>query len=130
MKHFLLSTLLAGSLLTGHTQRLQTWLEQLAALQSLQQTIHEGYQLVESGLNTIGDLKTAEYQLHSDYYHSLKMVNPKLLTYAQNTFGNGADDGLRNSTAAIYPGSYRTAGHRRAKIKYYAIDAERDPAGL
>jgi hypothetical protein len=43
----------------------------------------KGYSVVRNGLNFIGDLKKGEVNLHSDYFTSLKNVNPKIKKYVK-----------------------------------------------
>ena len=77
MKRFLFSgALCAGCGLACHAQGLSTWIEQLTALQALEQTVKQGYATVTHGLQNIGDIRTDEYQLHQVYYGSLETVNP------------------------------------------------------
>ena len=61
-----------------HAQGVTTWVEQLAALRTLEQTVQQGYSTVKNGLTNIGDLRYDEYQLLSDYYGSLATVNPAI----------------------------------------------------
>ena|SRR6185312_4212715 len=77
--------LLAGMLCVcrpcgSHAQGVTAWIEQLAALRTLEQTVQQGYSTVKSGLTNIGNIRYDEYQLHSQYYSSLATVNPVLLT--------------------------------------------------
>ena len=67
---------MGGWAVVGHSQGLGVWIEQLAALRCLEQTVKTGYQTVTKGLQTIGDIQGDEYQLHSTYYTSLGTVNP------------------------------------------------------
>lgn len=80
MKRLLISgALCAGWALNAHTQGLSTWIEQLAALQTLEQTVKQGYAAVTNGLQTIGNIRADEYQLHQAYYGSLATVNPAVV---------------------------------------------------
>jgi hypothetical protein len=77
MKRILiLGALLGGWAVVGHAQGLGVWIEQLAALRSLEQTTQTCYQTVKNGLQTIGGIQGDEYQLHSTFYASLATVNP------------------------------------------------------
>ena len=78
MKRILISgALCAGWGLTCHAQQgLSTWLEELAALRTLEQTVKQGYTTVTTGLQDIGDIREDEYRLHQAYYGSLETVNP------------------------------------------------------
>lgn len=73
---FFLGALIGGWALCGHTQGLSTWIEQLAALRTIERTVQSGYRIATNGLQTIGDFQRDEYQLHSTYYGSLATVNP------------------------------------------------------
>lgn len=56
---------------------------QIAALQVYIDYAQKGYKVVKKGVNLIGDLKQGEVRLHSDYFTSLKKVNPKVKHYAR-----------------------------------------------
>ena len=71
-----LIALLGGWATVGHAQGLGVWIEQLAALRTLEQTVQTGYRTATKGLQTIGDIQGDEHQLHSTYYASLGTVNP------------------------------------------------------
>ncbi|HLZ86411.1 MAG TPA: hypothetical protein VKQ52_04175 [Puia sp.] len=73
---FLISALLGGLAFRGHAQPLTEWIGQLAALQTLQQTVEQGYATVAGGLQTIGDLRYGEYRLHAGWFGSLDTVKP------------------------------------------------------
>lgn len=60
-------------------------LQQIAALQVYIGYAQKGYSAVKKGLNTIGDLKRGEFNLHTDYLNSLKAVNPKIKKYTRVT---------------------------------------------
>lgn len=77
--------LLAGMLYAcwprvSHAQGVTTWIEQLAALRTLEQTVEQGYSTVKNGLTHIGDIRYEEYRLHGQYYGSLAVVNPVVAT--------------------------------------------------
>lgn len=58
-------------------------LQQIAALQVYIGYLQKGYSIAKKGLNLIGDLKKGELDLHSDYFTSLKAVNPKIYNSAK-----------------------------------------------
>ena len=79
MKRLLLAGALCGRGAWGcHAQGVATWVEQLAALWTLEKTVQQGYTTVKDGLTHIGDIRYDEYQLHSQYYGSLSTVNPAI----------------------------------------------------
>ena len=86
-KIFLL--VLFTALITGnlHAQAKQQRmvLEQIAGLKVYIGYAQKGYSAVKKGLNTIGDFKRGEFNLHTDYLNSLKVVNPKIKKYARVT---------------------------------------------
>lgn len=66
--------------------------EQIAALKVYLEYLKKGYQVVDKGLNTIGDIKDGTFNLDKDYFNSLKQVSPvvrnspkvnEVLTYQQ-----------------------------------------------
>lgn len=83
------SLLFFAALTTGnlHAQAKQqrVLLQQIAALQVYIGYAQKGYSAVKKGLNTIGDFKRGEFNLHTDYLNSLKVVNPKIKKYARVT---------------------------------------------
>lgn len=79
MKKIILFGALLGGARSSPAQDVTTWLEQLAALNTLQHTVEQGYQSVTTGLQTIGDIKNDEYQLHEAYYGSQATVSPVVI---------------------------------------------------
>ncbi len=57
--------------------------QQIAALQIYLKDAEKGYQIVEDGLHTIGDIKNGEFNLHSIFFNSLKTVSPKVKNMAE-----------------------------------------------
>jgi len=86
MKKLLFSILLTGCI-TGHLQaqakQTKVLLQQIAALKVYIDYAQQGYSVARKGLKAIGDFKDGEYGLHSIYFTSLKMVNPKVKNYAR-----------------------------------------------
>lgn len=68
-----------------HAQSSQrkTLLQQIAALEIYIDYAQKGYSTVRKGLNAVGGFKKGELNLHSDYFTSLKIVNPKIKRYAR-----------------------------------------------
>lgn len=58
-------------------------LQQIAALQIYIGYVQKGYQIAKEGLTTIGGFTRGEFNLHSDYFNSLKMVNPAIRKYGK-----------------------------------------------
>lgn len=61
----------------------QYLIQQIAALQVYIGYMQKGYSIAKEGLNTIGELKRGELNLHNGYFNSLKNVNPKIKQYAK-----------------------------------------------
>ncbi len=57
--------------------------EQIIALQVYIGYVKKGYSIAKEGLKVIGNLKLGELNLHTDYFNSLKSVNPKIKQYAK-----------------------------------------------
>lgn len=58
-------------------------LQQIATLQVYIGYVQKGYSIARQGLNTISDIKHGEFNLHRDYFNSLKTVNPKIKNYSK-----------------------------------------------
>lgn len=73
---FLISALCGALALRGHAQPITAWIEQVAALQTLQFTVQQGYATVTGGLQIIGDIRYTEFRLHDSYFSSLDSIKP------------------------------------------------------
>ncbi len=58
-------------------------LKQIAGLQLYIGYVQKGYSIAKQGLNTISDIKHGEFNLHKQYFNSLKEVNPKIKNYSK-----------------------------------------------
>lgn len=58
-------------------------LQQIAALQVYIGYVQKGYSIASQGLSAISDIKNGEFNLHKDYFNSLKSVNPKIKSYSK-----------------------------------------------
>lgn len=86
MRKIVLFLLFAGFLngnIYGQAKQAEVLLKQIAALQIYIGYAQKGYSVAKKGLNTIGDFKRGEFNLHTDYFNSLKTVNPKIKKYAR-----------------------------------------------
>ena len=86
MKKIVLFLLFAGFLngnIYGQAKQREALLKQIASLQIYIGYAQKGYSVAKNGLNTIGDFKRGEFNLHTDYFNSLKKVNPKIKKYAR-----------------------------------------------
>lgn len=57
--------------------------QQIAALQAYAMFAEKGYSIAKTGLNAIGNIKKGDFTLHSDYFSSLKKVNPNVKAYSK-----------------------------------------------
>ena len=73
----LLAGFLNGNICAQAKQR-EALLKQIAALQVYSGYIQKGYSIAKKGLNTIGEFKKGELKLHTDYFTSLRKINPKI----------------------------------------------------
>lgn len=78
-----LFTALTTGNLQAQAKQQRMLLEQIAALQVYIGYAQKGYSAVKKGLTAIGDFKRGEFNLHTDYLNSLKVVNPKIKKYAR-----------------------------------------------
>ena len=53
-------------------------IKQIALLQLYLGYVKKGYEIVNYGLTTIGNIKEGDFNLHRDYFSSLKDVNPQI----------------------------------------------------
>lgn len=58
-------------------------IQQIAALQVYIGYAKKGYKIAKEGLNTIGGFTRGEFNLHTDYFNSLKSVNPEVRRYVK-----------------------------------------------
>lgn len=80
---FLLFTGFLNGNIYAQAKQAEILLKQIAALQIYIGYAQKGYSVAKKGLNTIGDFKRGEFNLHTDYFNSLKTVNPKIKKHAR-----------------------------------------------
>lgn len=89
---FLLATLAVIS--NVHSQTAEEWtqqkktqrkylLQQIAALQVYIGYAKKGYDIASKGINTVRNIKKGDFNLHRDFFSSLKNVNPKISRYVK-----------------------------------------------
>lgn len=94
MKKLIILILLAGLVNGLQAQTFSEWfrqrktqkkylIQQIAALQVYLGYVNKGYSILQNGLTTISNLKNGELNLHSNYFNSLKNVNPEIKSYAK-----------------------------------------------
>lgn len=59
-------------------EMLKKTIQQIVLLTTYGQYVKQGYRIMDGGLHTIQGIKNGELNLHRDYIHSLKAVNPKI----------------------------------------------------
>ena len=85
MKYILLFLITAGSIgnSSAQSKQIKVLLQQVSALRSYINTAKKGYDIAKKGLNTIGDFKRGDFNLHTDYFTSLGLVSPRIREYAK-----------------------------------------------
>jgi hypothetical protein len=84
------------SLLPASSQTLAEWtqqtktqkkymLQQIAALRVFFNYAKKGYEVADKGINTIRTVKKGDFNLHDQFFTSLKNVNPKISRYVKVT---------------------------------------------
>lgn len=58
-------------------------LQQIAALQVYLNYAKKGYEIGDKGINTVRNIKSGDFNLHRDFFYSLKVVNPTIKRYAK-----------------------------------------------
>jgi len=83
------------SLITCHCIKAQTWDEwfrqkktklkyieqQIAAFEVYAGYLKKGYEIVDEGWNAVNDIKHGDFDLHNNYFNSLKQVNSSIGDY-------------------------------------------------
>lgn len=81
MKQLLITAVCALTLtLQAPAQSIQATIDQLAALQTLGQTLKQGYKTMTTGLTTIGSIRAAEFAQHRTYITGLDSVQATITT--------------------------------------------------
>jgi hypothetical protein len=73
----------AGNFFSQSETDIRSMSEQIAALQTYIEIAGKGYGIAKKGLAIIGDLKKGEFDLHSSYFGSLRIVNPNIQGYSR-----------------------------------------------
>lgn len=59
--------------------------QQIAGLMVYLDYTQKGYQIAQTGLTTIGKIKSVDFGLHEDFFHSLQAVNPRIASFSKVT---------------------------------------------
>lgn len=93
MKAILISLLLLGTA-TANAQNWNEWfnqketktkylLKQIAGLKIYLDYAEKGYNIANHGLQTIHSIKKGDFNLHNDFFNSLKQVNPSIQNWSR-----------------------------------------------
>ena len=85
MKKIVVLLLFAGFLngnMYAQAKQREELLKQILALKVYIGYAQKGYSIAKKGLNTIGDFKQGDLDLHLDYFNSLNAINPNIKNYA------------------------------------------------
>lgn len=93
MKAILISVMLAGSFIAG-AQTPNEWfqqketqkkylLQQIAALKMFIDYAEKGYNIANKGSQTIHSIKKGDFNLHNDFFNSLKQINPAIKNWSR-----------------------------------------------
>jgi hypothetical protein len=94
MKKILITGILFSCGLAAYTQTFDEWFrqkktqiqylaDQVAANQVCIEYARKGYQIARNGLGIISDLEQGGFNLHTDYFNSLKSISPVLSGYGK-----------------------------------------------
>jgi len=94
MKRFLLSLLLIVGVHTSYGQTWNEWfrqkktqiqylVKQIAALKVYTDYLEKGYNIAKDGTNLINDIKHGDFNLHNNYFTSLKSVSSSVRNYSK-----------------------------------------------
>jgi hypothetical protein len=72
-----------GGFFDQNATRVQYMEQQIAELEVYIKDAEKGYQVVESGLQTIQGITNGEFNLHSVFFSSLKSINPQVSSMAE-----------------------------------------------
>lgn len=92
MKKITLILLFSISIHKGRAQTFAEWTQQkktqikyleqqIVGLQIYSTYLKKGYKIIGEGLGVISDLKNADFNLHNNYFNSLKRINPNVKKY-------------------------------------------------
>lgn len=78
-------------------------IEQIAAFKIYIGYVQKGYSIAQKGLSTISNIKKGDFNLHKDFFSSLKIINPAIRNYAKVT----DIIALQIKTVKVYKDTYR-----------------------
>jgi len=75
--------------------------QQIAAFQVYAGYVEKGYRIASEGWNLIDDIKNGDFDLHNNYFNSLKTVNNSIAGYEKIDAAKGYEDNIRKVSNAI-----------------------------
>src|ERR1700744_6795293 len=72
-----------GGFFDQQSSKTNLMIAQIAGYQTYLHEIKTGYNITESGLNTVQELKGGTFDLHTAYFNSLQQVNPAIKNNAK-----------------------------------------------
>lgn len=88
-------------------------LKQIVAFKVYGNYLKKGYQIAKGGLKTISDLKKGEFDLHQEFFNSLKSINPVVANNPQISEILDLEKGITNSFKTL-----KYAGLSTSEIDY------------
>lgn len=75
--------------------------QQIAAFQVYAGYVQKGYTIANEGLGLINDIKHGDFDLHNNYFNSLKAVNPAIAGYSKTDDTKTAEENIRKVCIGI-----------------------------
>lgn len=66
----------------GQNNQIKLYIQQIAANKVYIEYLRKGYAIVQTGLKTIGDIKSGHFNLDIDFFDGLEKINPEVRNYA------------------------------------------------
>jgi hypothetical protein len=122
-KKYAIKQLMMGGLLmvvglAASAQFTTEMLDQIAALQAYIKVAEKGYSIAEQGLQTIGQIKNGEFNLHSAFVSSLKAVSPAVGNMAEVAEIIGLEASMVEQFSHKLSGYKQSAWLQPAEVSY------------
>lgn len=75
--------------------------QQIAAFQVYAGYVQKGYTIANEGLGLINDIKHGDFDIHNNYFNSLKAVNPSIAGYNKTEDTKTAEENIRTVSEGI-----------------------------
>jgi len=118
MKQLMMGGLLMVVGLAASAQFTTEMLDQIAALQAYIKVAEKGYSIAEQGLQTIGQIKNGEFNLHSAFVSSLKAVSPAVGNMAEVAEIIGLEASMVEQFSHKLSGYKQSAWLQPAEVSY------------